>query len=85
MPRRALQATSLDVSCSVAILVDTALTELHPAVADMDPQLEPLTEQSLRGVRLLRAPGHTPGSQIVVVDTPQGLAAIVGDTAVWSR
>jgi N-acyl homoserine lactone hydrolase len=134
------------------ILVDTGLTELHPAVADMDPQLEPLTEQGLDlsrvtavvnthlhfdhcggnhlfagrpvyvqrreladartledytirewvdapgveyvevdgelellpGVRLLPAPGHTPGSQIVVVDTPQGPVAIVGDTAVWS-
>ncbi|GLK17909.1 N-acyl homoserine lactonase family protein [Herbiconiux flava] len=134
------------------ILVDTGLTELHPAAADMDPQLEPLTEQGLDlsrvtavvnthlhfdhcggnhlfagrpvyvqrreltdartledytirewvdapgveyvevdgelellpGVRLLPAPGHTPGSQIVVVDTPQGLVAIVGDTAVWS-
>ncbi|NQX36997.1 N-acyl homoserine lactonase family protein [Herbiconiux sp. VKM Ac-2851] len=134
------------------ILVDTGLTELHPAAADMDPQLEPLTEQGLDlsrvtavvnthlhfdhcggnhlfagrpvyvrrreladartledytirewvdapgveyvevdgelellpGVRLLPAPGHTPGSQIVVVDTPQGPVAIVGDTAVWS-
>ena len=29
------------------ILVDTGLTELHPAVADMDPRLHPLTEQDL--------------------------------------
>jgi N-acyl homoserine lactone hydrolase len=28
------------------ILVDTGLTALHPAVADMDPQLEPLTEHA---------------------------------------
>ena len=28
------------------ILVDTGLTALHPAVADMDPQLEPLTERA---------------------------------------
>lgn len=27
------------------VLVDTGLTELHPAVADMDPQLTPLSEQ----------------------------------------
>lgn len=134
------------------VLVDTGLTELHPAAADMDPRLEPLTEQGLDlsritavvnthlhfdhcggnhlfagrpvyvqrreladartledytirewveapgveyvevdgelellpGVRLLPAPGHTPGSQIVVVDTPKGPVAIVGDTAVWS-
>jgi N-acyl homoserine lactone hydrolase len=134
------------------ILVDTGLTELHPAVADMDPQLEPLTEQDvdlagitavvnthlhfdhcggnhlftgrpvyvqrqeledartqedytipewvdasgvdyvavdgelelLPGVRLLPAPGHTRGSQIVVVDTDEGPVVIAGDTAVWS-
>jgi len=28
------------------ILVDTGLTALHPAVADMDPQLEPLSEHA---------------------------------------
>jgi N-acyl homoserine lactone hydrolase len=27
------------------VLVDTGLTELHPAVADMDPRLRPLNEQ----------------------------------------
>src|SRR6476661_1914183 len=27
------------------VLVDTGLTELHPAVADMDPRLSPLSEQ----------------------------------------
>ncbi|MFB2585835.1 N-acyl homoserine lactonase family protein [Herbiconiux liukaitaii] len=133
------------------VLVDTGLTELHPA-ADMDPQLEPLWSQSLDlgritavvnthlhfdhcggnhlfagtpvyvqrreledartqddyairewvdapgveyteidgehellpGVRLLPAPGHTPGSQIVTVQTEEGLVVIAGDTAVWS-
>src|SRR5436305_3298254 len=29
------------------VLVDTGMTELHPAVADMDPRLQPLTEQDL--------------------------------------
>ncbi|WP_374945628.1 N-acyl homoserine lactonase family protein [Agreia sp.] len=134
------------------ILVDTGMTELHPAVADMDPQLEPLTAESidldsitavvnthlhfdhcggnhlfagkpvyvqrqeledartqndytirewvdapgvtyvevdgerelLPGVRLIPAPGHTRGSQIVVVQTEEGPVAIVGDAAVWS-
>ena len=40
----------------------------------------------LPGVRLLPAPGHTPGSQIVVVDAaePGGRPAVIaGDTAVW--
>ncbi len=27
------------------VLVDTGMTELHPAVADMDPRLHPLSEQ----------------------------------------
>jgi N-acyl homoserine lactone hydrolase len=133
------------------VLVDTGMTELHPAGADMDPQLEPLTEKDidldsitavvnthlhfdhcggnhlfagrpvyvqrqelqdarthddytirewvdapgvtytevdgefelLPGVRLVPAPGHTPGSQIVVVETDQGPVVIAGDTAVW--
>jgi N-acyl homoserine lactone hydrolase len=133
------------------ILVDTGLTELHPAVADMDPRLHPLVEQGfdlagidivvnthlhfdhcggnalfagrptyvqrreledarsldvytirewvdapgvtyvpvdgelelLPGVRLLPAPGHTPGSQIVVVDTGDRRSVVCGDTAVW--
>src|SRR4051794_1946048 len=28
------------------VLVDTGLTQLHPAVADMDPRLVPLSEQA---------------------------------------
>ena len=131
------------------VLVDTGFTELHPAVADMDPRLFPLdldalgridavvnthlhfdhvggehlfpgipihvqtrelhdartapdytipewvdppgiryvehdgAHDLLPGVRLLPAPGHTPGSQIVVVDTADGPVVIAGDTAVW--
>ena len=37
----------------------------------------------LPGVRLVPAPGHTPGSQVVVVDTGGRPIVIVGDTAVW--
>ena len=29
------------------VLVDTGLTELHPLVADMDPRIQPLTQQDL--------------------------------------
>src|SRR5215813_15369257 len=29
------------------VLVDTGMTELHPAVADMDPRLNPLSAQDL--------------------------------------
>src|SRR3954451_22223619 len=28
------------------VLVDTGMTELHPAMADMDPRLQPLNEQA---------------------------------------
>jgi N-acyl homoserine lactone hydrolase len=133
------------------VLVDTGLTKLHPAVADMDPRLNPWSEHDLDldsitavvnthlhfdhcggnhlfadrpvyvqrqeledaltkdgytirewvdapgvtyapvdgefellpGVRLLPAPGHTDGSQIVVIDTETRPIVIVGDTAVW--
>lgn len=132
------------------VLVDTGMRELHPAVADMEPQLFPWSEQDLDvrnvdivvnthlhfdhcggnhlfagkpiyvqrrelddarnlpdytipdwvdppgvqyipvdgafdllpGVRLLPAPGHTRGSQIVVIDGARGPAVIAGDTAV---
>ncbi|MDL5351562.1 MBL fold metallo-hydrolase [Microbacterium sp. zg-YB36] len=37
----------------------------------------------LPGIRLLPAPGHTRGSQIVVVDTGERPTIIAGDTAVW--
>ena len=133
------------------VLVDTGLTELHPAVADMDPQLHPLSAQDvdlaavdivvnthlhfdhcggnhlfagkpvyvqrrelddarrqddytirewldapgvqyeavegelelLPGVRLVPASGHTPGTQVVVVETGERRVVIAGDVAVW--
>ncbi|AXH34636.1 N-acyl homoserine lactonase family protein [Humibacter sp. BT305] len=133
------------------ILVDTGMTTLHEAVADMDPILDPLDAQgfdvgsvtavvnthlhfdhcggnhlfagtpihvqrreledartlddyTLRewvdapgttyvpvdgeqelapGVRLVPAPGHTRGSQIVVIDAEGGPIVLAGDTAVW--
>jgi N-acyl homoserine lactone hydrolase len=134
------------------VLVDTGLTELHPAVADMDPRLVPLNARDgsdlagidivvnthlhfdhcggnhlfagrptyvqrrelddartqddytirewvdapgvqyvpvdgalelLPGIRLLPAPGHTPGSQLVVVETGRRPVVIAGDTAVF--
>ncbi len=135
------------------VLVDTGLTALHPAVADMDPRLHPLDEQDidltgidlvvnthlhfdhcggnhlfagkpihvqrrelddarteadytipewvdapgveyvpvdgefelLPGVRLVPAPGHTRGSQVVVVETGARPVVIGGDMAVWFR
>jgi N-acyl homoserine lactone hydrolase len=133
------------------VLVDTGLTALHPAVADMDPRLRPLSKQDfdlasidivvnthlhfdhcggnhlfagrpiyvqrqeledarsqddytirewvdapdveyvsvdgelelLPGVRLVPAPGHTRGSQVVVVETDGRRVVIAGDTAVF--
>ena len=37
----------------------------------------------LPGLRLVPAPGHTPGSQVVVVETGDRPIVIAGDTAVW--
>ena len=134
------------------VLVDTGMTRLHPAVADMDPQLQPLDTQAdldldgvdivvnthlhfdhcggnelfagrpvyvqrqelddarhledytirewvdapgieyvpvdgelelLPGVRLVPTPGHTRGSQVVVVETGDRPVVIAGDTAVF--
>jgi N-acyl homoserine lactone hydrolase len=134
------------------VLVDTGMTQLHPAVADMDPRLTPLSEQAdfdlagidivvnthlhfdhcggnhlfagtpvyvqrrelddarsqddytirewveapgveyvpvdgalelLPGLRLVPAPGHTRGSQVVVVETNGRSVVIGGDMAVF--
>ena len=134
------------------VLVDTGMTRLHPAVADMDPRLKPLSTQAdfdlasidivvnthlhfdhcggnhlfagkptyvqrqelddalheddytirewvdppgvqyvpvdgelelLPGVRLLPAPGHTRGSQVVVVEVDGRSVVIGGDMAVF--
>ena len=133
------------------VLVDTGFTELHPAVADMDPRIRPLNEQELDlagidivvnthlhfdhcggnhlfagrpfyvqrrelddalgeddytirewveapgvqyvpvdgtlellpGIRLVPTPGHTRGSQVVVVQTGGGSVVVAGDTAVF--
>src|SRR5437899_9386379 len=114
------------------VLVDTGMTELHPAVADLDPRLVPLSEQEfdlagvdvvvnthlrqeledartevdytirewveapgvryvpvdgelelLPGLRLVPAPGHTRGMQVVVVGTGERPLVIGGDVAVW--
>ena len=133
------------------VLVDTGMTELHPAVADMDPRLSPLGEQDfdlagidivvnthlhfdhcggnhlfagrpiyvqrrelddalsladytirewvqaphlryvpvdgelelLPGIRLVPAPGHTRGTQVVVVENGGRPIVIAGDAAVW--
>jgi len=132
------------------VLVDTGLTDVHPAIADMDPRLTPLSEQDfdlasidivvnthlhfdhcggnhlfegrpiyvqrrelddarsqddytirewvdapgvryvpvdgelelLPGIRLIPAPGHTPGTQVVVVETGGRPLVVAGDLAV---
>jgi N-acyl homoserine lactone hydrolase len=132
------------------VLIDTGMTELHPAVADMDPRLRPLSEQDLDlagidivvsthlhfdhcggnhlfadkpiyvqrreiedarseedytipewvdapgvryvpvdgehellpGLRLLPAPGHTAGMQVVVIETGGRPVVVGGDVAV---
>ena len=38
----------------------------------------------LPGIRLVPAPGHTPGTQVVVVETGGRPIVICGDAAVWS-
>jgi N-acyl homoserine lactone hydrolase len=135
------------------VLVDTGMTELHPAVADMDPRLVPPSKQAfdvagidvvinthlhfdhcggnhlfagkpiyvqrqeledarskdgytirewveapgvqyvpvdgehevLPGLRVVPAPGHTPGMQVVVVETGGRPIVVGGDVAVRLR
>lgn len=57
--------------------VDPPNRTLNYVPVDGDTELLP-------GVRLLSAPGHTRGSQVVAVDTADGEIIIAGDTAVWS-
>jgi N-acyl homoserine lactone hydrolase len=132
------------------VLVDTGMTEPHPAVADMDPRLQPLTEQDFDlasidivvnthlhfdhcggnhlfagkpiyvqrkelddarsqqdytirewveapgvryvpvdgelelfpGLRLLPAPGHTRGTQVVIAETGERPIVVAGDLAI---
>ena len=133
------------------VLVDTGMTELHPAAADMDPRLTPLNQQGLDlagidivvnthlhfdhcggnhlftgkkiyvqrrelddahskedytirewvdapgvqyvpvdgefellpGLRLVPAPGHSDGMQMVVIETGGRPIIVGGDVAVW--
>jgi N-acyl homoserine lactone hydrolase len=80
------------------VLVDTGMTELHPAMADMDPRLQirewveapgvryvPVDGELelLPGLRLVPAPGHTAGMQMVVVETGGRPVIVGGDVAVW--
>lgn len=133
------------------VLVDTGMTELHPAVADMDPRLTPLNKQDidlsnidivvnthlhfdhcggnhlfagkkiyvqrrelddahnkddytirewvdapgvqyvpvdgefelLPGLKLVPAPGHSDGMQMVVIETGERPIIVGGDVAVW--
>ena len=36
-------------------------------------------------VRIIETPGHTPGSVSVLVETAEGLAAVIGDVAIFAR
>ena len=133
------------------VLVDTGIKELHPAAADLDPRINPLSEQDLDlagidivvnthlhfdhcggnhlfagkpiyvqrrelddargeedytirewvdapgveyvpvdgehellpGLRLVPAPGHTPGMQMVVIENGGRPVIVGGDVAVW--
>jgi N-acyl homoserine lactone hydrolase len=133
------------------VLVDTGMTERHPAVDDLDPRIRPLSERDLDpagidivvnthlhfdhcggnhlfagrpiyvqrrelddalgrddytirewveapgvryvpvdgelellpGLRLVPAPGHTDGMQVVVIETDERPVVVGGDVAVW--
>jgi N-acyl homoserine lactone hydrolase len=72
------------------VLVDTGMTELHPAVADLDPRLRPLGKQefNLAGIDIVVNThlyfDHTRGMRVVVVETGGRPVVVGGDVAVWS-
>lgn len=53
-----------------------------PKWLDVHAQLRPVDgdREILPGIRVILTPGHTPGSQAVLIDTTDGLYAIPGDT-----
>jgi N-acyl homoserine lactone hydrolase len=72
--RRELEDARTQDEYTIREWVDAPGVDYVPVDGDLD--LVP-------GVRLVPAPGHTPGSQIVVVETGEGPQVIAGDTAVW--
>ncbi len=42
-----------------------------------------VASSALNGLRLIPAPGHTPGTQVVVVGSGEHPVVIAGDVAVW--
>ena len=73
--RRELEDARAQDDYTIREWVDAPGVEYVP----LDGELE-----LLPGVRLVPAPGHTRGSQVVVVDTAEGRVVIAGDSAVWS-
>jgi N-acyl homoserine lactone hydrolase len=72
--RRELDDARSQAAYSIREWVDAPGLRYVPVDGDLD--LVP-------GIRLLPAPGHTPGTQVVVVETGGRPAVICGDAAVW--
>jgi N-acyl homoserine lactone hydrolase len=53
------------------VLVDTGMTELHPAVADMDPRLRPLSKQDFDSPASASSSTHTCTSTTAAATTPR--------------
>ena len=51
-----------------------AMVDRHPTVQEVDEgyEIEP-------GISIIHAPGHSPGSMAIMVETDQGLCAVTGD------
>jgi N-acyl homoserine lactone hydrolase len=73
-----VQRAELEASRRDAIYVREWIDAPGVRYVPVDGELE-----LLPGLRLLPTPGHTPGSQVVVVDTDAGPVVIGGDVAVW--
>jgi N-acyl homoserine lactone hydrolase len=72
--RRELDDARHEDSYTIREWVDAPDLEYVPVDGELD---------LLPGVRLVPTPGHTPGSQVLVIETGERPTVICGDTAVW--
>lgn len=72
-------------SKSIARFYSADLDRFHQLHAQGRFRLLTADESPVPGIRTIRVGGHTPGSQIVAVDTPRGCAVLTGDAVPLNR
>ena len=75
---------SRDASDPLPVLADTYLDDVVETLADLETTVLDGGFRLRPGIDLVPTPGHTMGSQSVIVETAEGPCALVGDLA-YSR